>query len=98
MSALSNLSLPATFVRSTATRSFQVERSTFGILTVPLSQIEGGLQVDLTIQSGTDSPVVDSHELRLSSEAAALLQQGLDDAAEGRTTLVPADVFRLASE
>lgn len=73
--------------------SFHVEQSTFGIWTVPLRQL-----VDLTETSEAAQPpafpVGAEREFDLSAETVKLLQQGMADAAEGRVTAVPPELYQ----
>ena len=73
--------------------SFHVEQSTFGIWTVPVRQL-----VDLTERSewpqSTEFPAGAEREFDLSTETVKLLQQGMADAAEGRVTAIPPELYQ----
>lgn len=102
MTTFSKLNLPATYRLSTpVSTSFQIENSTFGILAVPLRQVD--IQRDLTEVSKFDlvaggEASAEDREFVLSPEASSLLHRGMLDAREGRVTVVPPELYREPSE
>ena len=94
MTRFSKMELPAVYDAKTSfSTSFQMEGSTFGILTIPTRQLDW-IQLDLTSIRPDMNEAWATLSAPLSPETEMLLERGLADAAAGRVTLVPPELYQ----